>query len=112
MLDRIVPLPVKVMRVQVHACQFLIFDLHLGGITLRVEGRPDTQTLLRCGRSDPVDNDLVTDQGPTPPIHGDVREQPMLDLVPLAGPRWIMTNGSDSTVFCVQALNPPSEAEM
>ena len=27
MLDRIVPLPVKVMRVQVHACQFLIFDL-------------------------------------------------------------------------------------
>src|SRR5512135_289856 len=93
MLDRIVPLPVKVMRVQVHACQFLIFDLHLDGITLRVEGRPDTQTPLRCCRSDQIDDDLVTDQGPAPPIHRDVREQTMLDLVPLAGPWGIMTNG-------------------
>src|SRR5947209_5831691 len=93
MLDRIIPLPVKMMRVQVYSRQLLVFDLHLGGITRRVQVGPDTQPLLRSGRPDQINDDLVTDQGPTPPIHRDVRRQPMLNLVPLARPRGVMTDG-------------------
>src|SRR5947209_15510636 len=93
MLDRIVPLPMKVMRVQVHSRQLLVLDLHVGSITPRVQFGPDTQPLLRGGRPDQIDDDLVTDQGPTPPIHRDMRKQPMLNLVPLARPRGVMTNG-------------------
>ena len=55
MLDRVVPLPVKVMRVQVHSRQLLVFDLHLGGIGRRVQVCPDTQPLLRGGRPDQID---------------------------------------------------------
>ena len=31
---------------------------------------------------------LVAGQWPPPPVHADVREHPVLDLVPLAGRRW------------------------
>jgi hypothetical protein len=44
------------------------------------------------GPANQIDDDLVADQWTTAPVHADEREQSMLDLVPLAGARWKMTN--------------------
>src|SRR5271157_5165376 len=69
----------------------LIGDFHLGGIDVGVEVCLYSQPCLSCCRPDEIDNDLVAHQRTAPPIHGDVREQAMLDLVPFTGSRRIMT---------------------
>ena len=42
--------------------------------------------------ADKIDNDFATDQGPSPPVIGDVTEHPMFNLVPLAGSRREVAN--------------------
>src|SRR5271157_3993256 len=70
------------MGMQIHGCQLLVGDFHLGGIEVGVEVCLYSQPRLSCRCPDEIDNDLVAHQGAAPPIHGDVREQAMLDLVP------------------------------
>src|SRR5271163_1220257 len=82
----------KVVRMQVHGCQFLISDLHFGWIKLTVQVRTHPQPRFRGRRPDQIDNDLVALQGTAPPILRNLGKQPMLNLVPLAGTWWIMTD--------------------
>ena len=63
-------------------------DPHPSGVLAGVELRVDAQPARRPGIADSVDDRLERPQrGPTPVLR-DVAEQPMLDLVPLARPRW------------------------
>ena len=50
------------------------------------------QPLSRSGSRDEIDDHLMTDQGLAAPIHADVREQAMLNLVSLTGTWWQMRN--------------------
>src|SRR5680860_1747893 len=45
-----------------------------------------------CG-ADQVDDDLMGDQRSATPVHGDLGEEPVLDLVPFAGPWREMAHG-------------------
>jgi hypothetical protein len=47
----------------------------------------DPQTGASGRRVDQLDNDLIADQRPAAPVRRDRTEQPMLNLVPPAGPR-------------------------
>ena len=62
------------------------------GIDVGVEVCLYSQPRLSCRCPDEIDNDLVAHQGSAPPIHSDVREQAMLDLVPFTGSWRIMTD--------------------
>ena len=52
-----------------------------GGVEVGLDGQPGRG----LGRTDGLDDDFVAGQGPTAPVDRDEREQPVLDLVPLAG---------------------------
>src|SRR6266540_1733980 len=64
-----------------------IADLHPGGRGGGVQPGADGQPGAGGGRGDAVDDDLVAGQWPAAPVGGDVGKQPVLDLVPLGGPR-------------------------
>src|SRR5882757_6968107 len=53
----------------------------------------DLQASLGCGCGDELDDDLVADQGASLPVLADEGEEPVLDLVPLAGAGREMAGG-------------------
>ena len=56
-----------------------------GGVGAGVEFGADGQPGRGAGGADQVDDDLVAGQGPAPPVQGDLREQPVFDLVKAPG---------------------------
>ena len=57
---------------------------HALGVGVGVELGAHLQAAARPGARDELHDHLMADQGPIAPVHGDEREQGMLDLVPLA----------------------------
>src|SRR5215217_7696823 len=86
--DGVIPLPVECVPPKIDLLHLLLRDLDPRGIDTPVQFTGDLQTRLgrRCG--DEVDDRLVTHQRLASPVLADEREEPMLDLVPLARPRW------------------------
>ena len=64
-----------------------------GGVGAGVEVGADGEPGRGGGGADQVDDDLVAGQRPAAPVHGDLGEQPVLDLVPLAGARRQVADG-------------------
>src|SRR3990172_8471737 len=64
-----------------------IADLHLRGIAPLVQDAPYFQTRRRPRVGDQFHDDRVGEQWLPSPVTADEREQPMLDLVPLARSR-------------------------
>ena len=62
------------------------------GIVSVVELGANPQAAARLGTGDEVDDDLMTDERASTPVHGDEREQTVLNLVPLAGARREVTD--------------------
>ena len=56
------------------------------GVVGGVECGADLQAPAGPRAGDEVDDDLVRDEWASTPVHGDEREQPVFDLVPLAVP--------------------------
>ena len=73
-------------------------------IGVGVEFAQDFQAGLGRRRGDEVDDDLVADQGAGAPVHGDEREQAVLDLVPLACSRREMMDLNLDAEFVGEAL--------
>jgi hypothetical protein len=61
-------------------CHALLADRDAGRVVAAVQGRLDAQSAAGAGRRDGLDDHLVAGQGPAPPVEGDLREQPVLDL--------------------------------
>ena len=72
------------------AFEFGAGDFLARRIALGIDGRPDAQAGGGCRVGDQFNEHLVTDQRFAALVHGDVRKHPMLDLLPLARPRWKM----------------------
>ena len=84
----------EVVAFEIHRAQFFVSHFYLWRVLASVKTRLQPQAGARlCGR-DQLYNDFVTDQRSTPPVHADMREEPMLDLVPLAGSRRKMANSN------------------
>ena len=58
------------------------------GIVSVVQFSANLQATARLGACNEVNDHLVTDQGASTPVHGDEREQSVLDLVPFARAGW------------------------
>src|SRR5262249_60143452 len=102
--DRVVPLAVDLCRADLHGSQFLVRDLDPGGVRVAVEFRLHPQARFRPGVRDQIDDDLVAGQRTATPVDGDLTEQAVLDLVPLARPRWEMADRNGQPQFVRQAL--------
>lgn len=85
-MDTIVPFPVKIMRLQPDLFQFLMGHFDLGGIFSFVQFCLHAEPLTGGGLADQLDDDLVADQRPSPPVHADMGKQAMFDLVLFARP--------------------------
>lgn len=64
----------------------------------------DLQPLAVRGSGDKIDHDFMADQRSPTPILADRREQPVLDLVPIAGPWVKMANGDLQPGFIGKCL--------
>jgi len=81
----VIPVAVKVVWLESECCQFRVGDLYASRIRSTIKFGSDLQACpCRCV-GDQIEDDFVTDQWSTSPILGNVREHPVLDLVPLAG---------------------------
>ena len=90
--ERVVPLAVERVGLAGDGVELGVGDLGAfrvaPGVAFGVDLEPGA-----CGRrADEVDDDLMAGERPTPPVHGDVAEESMLDPVPLACARWEMTD--------------------
>ena len=90
--NRVVPFPMKLVWVQADRGQFRVADLAPLFVCAVVQFAAHRQAFGRRGRCDEADDGLVVDQGLAAPVHGDEREHPMLDLVPLARAWWEVAN--------------------
>src|SRR5215211_9102127 len=70
----------------------MVGNLDLGWIGAGIEFRLHLESCARGGRTDQLDDHLMTDQWTTTPVHADVGKQAMFNLVPFAGARWRMTH--------------------
>jgi hypothetical protein len=77
-----------------------------GGIGIQIESGSDFQAGGGAGCANQTDDGLEIDEWPTAPMNADVREQAMLDLVPLAGARWQMADRDRKVLRIGQALEP------
>ena len=93
----------------VEACHFLLTHFDPFWVSPRVELAPYRQAGLGRGGGDEFDHRQATGQGRSPPVLGDVAEQPVLNLVPLRRPRRVMQTCRVSPVlsasFCSSILN-------
>ena len=89
---RVVPLRVLVVTLKVQSLHLLLADLHSSLIAAPVENRFDTQPLVCFRGADHVYDGLEADQRFSFPVHADEGKHPVLDLVPLARPWWIVAH--------------------
>ena len=78
----------KLGQLEIESGQFGVGDFEANRVDAAIEFGADFQSGLRCCIRNQIDDHLVTDQGSSPPILGNVGEHAMLDFVPLAGARW------------------------
>ena len=92
-LDGVVPFPVELVGMQPHLVHLLLGDLHLRWIAPGVQAGLDLQPRRRGRGRDQFDDHPMAHQRTAAPIPRDVREQPVLDLVPLARARREVADG-------------------
>src|SRR5574340_1140264 len=90
-VERVVPLTVEGMAgegaIVGEGLHRRVGNLYAGWVFGRVEFGVDGQPGAGRGRGDGLHDDFVTGERPSAPVHGDVGEEPVFDLVPLAGAR-------------------------
>lgn len=71
----------------------LFADRDAGGVVAGVQRGLDTQSGTGRRGGDGLDDDVLAGQGASTPVASDVREQSVLDLVPLRGTGWEVAHG-------------------
>jgi hypothetical protein len=85
--DFVVPVAMKLVAADVHLSKVRVryFDPRLIGFGIQLS--MNFEACFSSGRRDQIDDCLETSERLSTPVLGDVGEQPMFDLVPLAGSR-------------------------
>ena len=86
--EHVVPIAMEGIPLDVQLAEVLSRDRLADRVTAPVEPRTNDQATAVRRVGDQVDDGLAGAQRTAAPVDGDEREQPVLDLVPLAGPRW------------------------
>ncbi len=88
----VIPFTVKGVPLDLYRSPLLIGDLYSPGIGASIEFGMDSETCLCGGIADEIDDDRIARQGSSTPILRNVSKHLMLDLIPLAGAGWKMTD--------------------
>src|SRR5207237_4701817 len=72
---------------EIQSLHGLTTDLHTGGIGVLIQLGLDGEPRVGRGLTTYIDDHLVTQQRPPPPMLGNMTKHPMFDLLPLPGPR-------------------------
>lgn len=91
-MNRVVPVAVEVVPLQVNLVHLLGTDRDALRIRALIDFGSDAQSSRGRRRAYETDNRGQTRQRFAAPVHGDIREEPVLDLVPLARTRRIVTH--------------------
>ncbi len=102
--DVIIPLSVELVPSKRERGDLLIGNFNARGVLVSIKFCPHLETGPRGDGSDQLDNDLVTGERSPAPVHADVREQPVPDLVPLAGAGGQMTDCHPESRLVREAL--------
>ena len=103
-MNNIVPLAVKARRLDVNIRHLLISDLSSRRVNTSVKPAGHGQSLGGGGARNKSHHGLVVSQRFAAPVGTDEREQAMLHLVPLAGPRGKMAHRDRKFRLVCQAL--------
>ena len=98
-MDLIVPITVEFVAPDLHLFEFLIGDSDSSRVIVGIQFRVNLKASCGGGAGDQADDRFEASQGLTAPVLADVGEQPMLDLVPLAGTRWKVANENPQAGF-------------
>ena len=90
--NRIVPRWMNFVASEVDLFVLLVGHFDAGLIFVRVQDCLDFEPAARLGAADQIDNRLIVEQWLSSPIQTDKREESMVDLVPLAGARRVVTD--------------------
>ena len=91
-MDVVVPFTMEFVAFGIGSGELILADFDSSWIRVPVEFRVYLQTGF-CGRRGDKRNDsLMVDERTATPVHCDVREQAVFNLVPLRRSRWKMTN--------------------
>ena len=103
----VIPLWVEGMTLDAHFGKLVVWDFDGKRVSALVQLGMDGQAGRGGDGSDQIDDQVAAGQGTAAPVPGDVAEHPMLDLVPLARPRWEMTDANPQTDGVGQQLQRP-----
>ena len=90
--DDVIPFPMKAIGFHVQTIHLLVGYSSSRRISPPIQPADHLQTLRCGGLRDEVYDRLIVPQRFSSPVGRDERKQPVLDLVPLAGPRRKMTH--------------------
>src|SRR6266851_6841182 len=90
--ERVVPVRQRTVWSEVEALHLHVRNLDAQLVGTGVQRRLHAQAGLGARRANEVDHRFITHQGSPLPIQTDVREEPVLDLIPFAGASWIVTS--------------------
>lgn len=75
----------KVCFFEIDGSQLLIADTKALFVKIGIQFSRDRQSVSRGRAANEIDNDFMAGQRLPPPVHADIAEHAMFDLVPLAG---------------------------
>ena len=83
-IDGVVPFTVEWCLGQVDHFQFIIAYTNAFGVDVGVQFGADGQSTLGGSAANEIDDDFMADQWLAPPVHADVAEHAVFDLIPFA----------------------------
>src|SRR5437588_7767935 len=89
---------------QIESSKFLVSHLEANWIAVAILECRDSQPLLSAGMRNQFEDDLQGGEWFGPPVNGNEGKESMLNLVPLAGRRWIMRDRDRELFFIGQIL--------
>src|SRR5215471_7480232 len=111
-MDLVVPVAVEPITFQTDPSEFLVVYFGPSRVDAIIDFGMNLQTLGGSRGGDEIDDHLEADERLSPPVLTDEAEEPMLDLVPLAGGGWEMTYSDLQAGLVGQFLEfnfPPSQ---
>ena len=102
--DRVVPFTVELRMRDTEMFEVIVADLYPCFVFTRVQRGPNNETGPRGGARDEIHDDLVGRKRSASPVLSYETEQTMLNLVPLAGSRWKVTDLQLHSQFVRQSL--------
>ena len=102
--DAIVPFAMESVAFDLDPLKIFVWNNDADRVGSRIEMAAHLQSVPRRGIGDEVDDTIVRGQGTAAGVHGDVGEEAVLDLIPLGGSGWEVTDPDRQARFIGETL--------